>query len=151
VQSIGLPGWRSPAYISRVTQTDQRAGAGEFPGGGRAWRTAAIVTAINALTSAGFSAAGLMATFGGTNPSARVFAMYAAARSLPLAAATLWLVYVRSIRELGAMAILLGVIQACDALVGLWQHDVSKTLGPAVFAVATFAAARALLPRAVSS
>lgn len=109
------------------------------------------MTAINALTSAGFAAAGLMAALGTNNASARVFAMYAAARSLPLAVATLWLVYVRSIRELGAMAFVLAVIQACDALVGLWQHDLGKTLGPAVFAVATFAAARSLLPRAASS
>jgi len=39
----------------------------------------------------------------------------------------------------------MALIQACDAPVGCAQHDIGKTLGPAVFALATLAAARALL------
>jgi len=117
---------------------------GRALGNGGAWRIAAVVTAINALTSAGFSLAGLFTALPTDDAAAKVFAMYAAARSLPLAAAVLWLIYARSIRTLGHVAIIMAAIQACDALVGIVQRDLGKTLGPAVFAIATLAAARSL-------
>jgi hypothetical protein len=114
-------------------------------GGGKAWWAAAVMTAINALTSAGFSIAGLVSVVPQGNETARVYAMYAAARSLPLAAVVLALVFARSTRALAALAIVMGIVQACDALIGVAQHDLSKTLGPAVFAVLTLAGVRALV------
>ena len=144
--------WRSlPRYVElralhelRLPSVEPNVNIGRAHGAGGTWRIAAVVTAINALTSAGFSLAGLVTTLPSNNASAKVFAMYAAARSLPLAAAVLWLIYARSIRTLGHVAIIMAAIQACDALIGVVQHDLGKTLGPAVFALATLAAARSL-------
>jgi hypothetical protein len=114
-------------------------------GSGRAWSGAATMTMVNATTSAGFSLAGLFSQPDTGSQSARIFALYAAARSVPLLIAVLWLVAVRSVRELGALAAVMSGVQACDAVVGLVQHDPGKTIGPAMFAVATAVAARVLL------
>jgi hypothetical protein len=128
--------------VSSVEQTTDR---GRSRVRGRDWWIAASVVMLNALTSAGFSVAALSAALASHDESAQVLAMYAAARSLPLAAAVLWLVRARSVGTLGGLAIVMAVIQGCDAFVGLAQHDLGKTLGPAVLALATFASARALL------
>jgi ABC-type transport system involved in cytochrome c biogenesis permease subunit len=106
------------------------------PAGAR-WWAAAAMTAVNALTSAGFALAGVVATLPGPSASARSFALYAAARSVPLAIAVLALVALRATRPLAALALTMALVQACDAAIGVVQHDVGKTLGPAVFAVAT--------------
>jgi hypothetical protein len=71
---------------------------------------------------------------------AKAFAMYAAARSLPLAGVVVWLVVERSTRRLAAVALVTGLVQAGDALVGMVAvHDPAKTIGPAVLALATLA------------
>jgi hypothetical protein len=114
-------------------------------GSGRAWSGAATMTMVNATTSAGYSLVGLLSVPMPSNESARIFALYAAARSVPLALAVFWLVAVRSVRALGTLAAVLAGVQACDSVVGLIQHDPGKTIGPAVFAVATAVAARFLL------
>lgn len=91
---------------------------------------------VNALTSAGFATAGLVTASG--DP----FALYAAARSLPIAAVVIGAIATRA--RLVAFAVLLAIIQACDALVGIAQRDAGKTIGPAVLAIATAFAARRL-------
>ena len=144
LRDFSLSAWTRLAYSCGVSPSDRRTEEEQLEASGRVWWAAAIVTVINAFTSAGFSVAGVIATLPSSNPSARVFAMYAAARSLPLAAAVLWLVRVRSTRTLGTLAFVMAVIQACDAVVGFAQHELGKTLGPAVFSVATFAGALAL-------
>lgn len=110
-------------------------------GTGSAWGIAAGVTAVNALTSAGFSVAGLLAPLPAGQEGAHVFAMYAAARSLPLAVGVLWVIAARSVRGLWALAWVMAAVQACDALIGIVQGDASKTIGPAVLALATAGAA----------
>ncbi|WP_163865111.1 hypothetical protein [Myxococcus eversor] len=117
---------------------------------GRRWWIAAGVTSGNVLTASGFAILGLVAPAviaadGNDSASARVFAMYAAARTLPLAAAVLWNVLARSTRGLGVLAVVAGLMQACDALVGISMNDAGKTFGPAILAVATFVCARWLL------
>ncbi len=112
--------------------------------GGAAWWAAAAMTAVNALTSAGFSIAGLVSVPPG-NEAARIASMYAAARSIPLALVILGLISARASRPLTALAIVMAVVQALDAGVGLAQHDAAKTIGPAVFATLTLAAVRTLL------
>lgn len=116
-------------------------------GNDRKWWTAAIVTAGNALVSAGFAVAGLLTTT--TQAAAHLFALYAAARSLPLAVAALLFVARRASTELRAMALILVLVQTSDALVGLAGHDAGKTAGPAVLAVLTLLTRRWLpLPSA---
>jgi hypothetical protein len=114
-------------------------------GSGRAWAGAATMTMVNATTNAGYSLVSLLSVSVPADHSARIFALYAAARSVPLAVAVFWLVAIRSVRGLGTLAAVLAGVQACDAVVGLVQHDAGKTVGPAVFAVATAVAARVLL------
>ena len=100
---------------------------------GRRWWLAAALSSVNALVSMGFSIAGLVAS------SSDVFARYAAARSVPLAIVTIVFVLRRASRELAGIALVLGLVQASDALVGIASHDVGKTLGPCVIAILTLA------------
>ena len=116
----------------------------ELRGGGARWWTAALVGVANGLTSTGFSVAGLASTAGlPRGDAARVYAMYAAARALPLAALAIALTARRARSAMLLVSGLLGVIQLCDALVGLAQGDIGKTLGPTVVGLVTLAAVAA--------
>jgi hypothetical protein len=94
-------------------------------------RFVSIVTAINVLVATGFSIAGVVTA----RDAAQVFAMYAAARAVPLAAFALAAIYKRSVPALVLLGLLAGVIQLADAAVGLVQHDAGKTVGPLVLGV----------------
>ena len=110
-------------------------------GSGVRWWTAALVGVANALTSSGFAIAGLASTAGlPRDDGARVYAMYAAARTLPLAVLAITLMARRARSAMLVVSALLGVVQLCDALVGLAQADVGKTLGPTVVGLLTLVA-----------
>ena len=102
------------------------------------------ITAINVLVACGFSIAGLVAPqamlpVGSTSTEAsRIFAMYAAARAIPLAIVALAVIYKRSALGLLTLGILAGIIQLADAGVGLYQHDIGKSVGPLVIAILQF-------------
>jgi hypothetical protein len=109
-----------------------------------ALRAASLVTALNVVVACGFSVAGLLSASAifpsGTSPTtaSEVFAMYAAARTVPLAIITLATLGRKSwILPLGTLA---GAAQLLDAGVGLFQHDVGKTIGPLLIAVLQFLA-----------
>jgi hypothetical protein len=109
-----------------------------------ALRVASLVTAINVVVACGFSVAGMLSPSAilppGETPTAssQVFAMYAAARTVQLALITLATLGRRSwLLPLGTLA---GVVQLLDAGVGLFQHDVGKTIGPLIIAVLQFLA-----------
>lgn len=104
-----------------------------------ALRIASLVTAINVIVACGFSIAGLVSPSAilpsGSSPTmaSQIFAMYAAARTVPLALITLSALGRRSwILPLGTLA---GIVQLLDAGVGLFQHDVGKTIGPLLLAI----------------
>jgi hypothetical protein len=97
---------------------------------------AVVVVLANALTASGFAIAGLVLA----GPAS--YSGYAAVRTFVLAGAALWCVARR--RSLAGLAVVLGAIQAGDVLVGIAERDLGKALGPAAFALATFAAARRL-------
>lgn len=103
------------------------------------WWAAAATTAASALISAAFASTGLVSVLRTDDGTAKAFAMYAAARSLPLAGVVVWLVLERSTRRLATVALVTGLVQAGDALVGMAVHDPAKTIGPAVLALATLA------------
>jgi hypothetical protein len=103
-------------------------------------RIASLVTAINVLVASGFSIAALVspksilpAGYAPTEASF-IFAMYAAARSIPLALMALIAIYKQSEAALLILATLAGFIQLLDAGVGLLQHDPGKAIGPLVIA-----------------
>src|SRR3982074_426424 len=103
-------------------------------------RIASLVTAINVLVAGGFSIAGLVSPKSmlpaGYAPTEApfIFAMYAAARSIPLALMALIAIYRQSEAALLILGALAGVIQLLDAGVGLLQHDPGKVIGPLVIA-----------------
>jgi len=109
-------------------------------------RIASLVTAMNVLVAAGFSIAGLVspksilpASYIPTETSL-IFAMYAAARSIPLALITLIAIYQNWEPAVLILGILAGFIQLLDGGVGLLQHDPGKSIGPLVIAVLQFSA-----------
>ncbi len=107
-------------------------------------RIASLVTAINVLVAAGFSIAGVVSPksilpVGYTPTEASfIFAMYAAARTIPLAFMALIAIYQRSESALLILGTLAGFIQLLDAGVGLLQHDLGKSIGPLVIAAFQF-------------
>ncbi|CAE6771487.1 hypothetical protein R69658_03645 [Paraburkholderia aspalathi] len=97
-----------------------------------AFYVCATITSINALVSAAFSLAMVIG-----QPAVHIAAMYGVARSVPLAIAALIAFAMRSRSGVTVLALLLGSIQACDALVGWFSHDVMKTIGPVTLAALT--------------
>jgi hypothetical protein len=104
-------------------------------------RLASAITALNVLVASGFSIAGLFKTeyvlpTGSVQTQASlIFAMYAAARTLPLAFMALAAIYRRSPSSLKVLDLLAGFIQFADGAVGLYQHHLGKTIGPLVIGV----------------
>jgi hypothetical protein len=107
-------------------------------------RLASLVTAINVLVAGGFSIAGLvnptsiLPTGASPTEASFIFALYAAARSIPLAVIALIAIYKQSKAALLILGTLAGFIQLLDAGVGLAQHDLGKTIGPLVIAALQF-------------
>jgi hypothetical protein len=102
---------------------------------------ASALTALNVVVASGFSIAGLIKPElilpAGATPTdaSAVFAMYAAARTIPLALMTMVAIYKRSASALLVLGLLAGIIQLVDAAVGLYQHDIGKTVGPLFLAI----------------
>ena len=118
------------------------------------------VTILDVLVASGFSLAGLIHPGAVLPASAEptvgsaIFALYAAARTIPLALAVLAAAYRSETRILVALGLLAGVVQSLDGLIGIAQHDPGKTIGPFVLAALQFRAARVLsrrLPAAVQA
>ena len=109
-----------------------------------AMRIASLVTAINVLVAGGFSIAGLVSPESilpaGSAPTdaSFIFAMYAAARTIPLAVIALIAIYKRSKSALLILGTLAGFTQLLDAGVGLLQHDLGKSIGPLAIAAFQF-------------
>jgi hypothetical protein len=105
-----------------------------------AMRIAALITLLNVVVASGFSIAGLvrpeLIVPAGTTPSgaSAIFAMYAAARTLPLAAAVILAIVMGSPAALLVLGSLAGVIQCLDAIVGTLNGDLGKTIGPLALA-----------------
>ena len=102
---------------------------------------ASALTALNVVVASGFSIAGLIkpelvVPIGATPTDASaIFAMYAAARTIPLALITIVALYIGSASALFVLGLLAGIIQLVDAAVGLLQHDIGKTVGPLFLAI----------------
>ena len=102
---------------------------------------ASALTALNVLVASGFSIAGLikpklvLPTGATPTDASAIFAMYAAARTIPLALITIVALYNGSASALFVLGLLAGIIQFADAAVGLFQHDIGKTVGPLFLAI----------------
>jgi hypothetical protein len=110
------------------------------------YRLLSLVTAINVLVSGGFAIVGVAAPAaiappGATpNGASSVFALYAAARAVPLAVLTFAAVYRRDASALLAFGSLAAVIQFLDSGIGLMQGDAGKTIGPLIIGLLQIAA-----------
>jgi hypothetical protein len=110
----------------------------------RAMRLASLVTAINVLVASGFSIAAIIrpqylvpADSVPTNASL-ILAMYAAARTIPLALFALGAIYKKATPALLILGSLAGAMQLLDAGIGLFEHDLGKCAGPLFIAVIQF-------------
>ncbi len=110
----------------------------------RAIRLASLVTAINVLVASVFSIAAifrpqfLVPTESVPTEASLLLAMYAAARTIPLALFTLGAIYKQATPALLILGALAGTMQVLDAGIGLFEHDLGKCAGPLFIAVLQF-------------
>ncbi len=102
------------------------------------------ITTINVLVAAGFAIAGLIrpdfVAPGTQTESSRIFALYAAARTLPLAVITIAAMLGGPLIAIIWLGTLAGVVQLVDGYVGMMQKDPGKTWGPIAIGVLQFVA-----------
>ncbi|HTJ58795.1 MAG TPA: hypothetical protein VL418_14685 [Devosiaceae bacterium] len=107
-----------------------------------------VITVANVLVAAGFAATGIARPEaiapGDNSQQTRIFALYAAARALPLAFVTIVAVVLNATEAVIWLGVAAGITQLADAAIGLKQRDFRKTFGPVVIAVLQLAAFAAL-------
>jgi len=110
----------------------------------RAIRLASLVTAINVLVASGFSIAAiirpqyLVPVESVPTEASLLLAMYAAARTIPLALFALGAIYKQATSALLILGALAGTMQLLDAGIGLFEHDLAKCAGPLFIAALQF-------------
>ena len=110
----------------------------------KAMRLASVVTAINVLVASGFSIAAiirpqyLVPAESVPTKASLLLAMYAAARTIPLALFALWAIYKQALPALALLGALAGAMQLLDGGIGLFEHDPGKSAGPIFIAVLQF-------------
>ena len=110
----------------------------------KAMQVASVVTAINVLVASGFSIVGIIRPQylipAGSVPTqaSLILAMYAAARTIPLALFALWTIYKQALPALALLGALAGAMQLLDAGIGLFELDLGKCAGPLFIAVLQF-------------
>jgi hypothetical protein len=110
----------------------------------KAIRLASLVTAINVLIASSFSIAAIIRPQylvpGESVPTeaSLLLAMYAAARTIPLALFALGAIYKQATPALLILGALAGAIQLLDAGIGMFEHDLAKCAGPLFIAVFQF-------------
>ena len=110
----------------------------------KAIRVASVVTAINVLVASGFSIVGiirpqyLVPVESVRTQASLIFAMYAAARTIPLALFAFGAIYKRAAHALLILGALAGTMQLLDAGIGLFERDPGKSGGPLFIAVLQF-------------
>ena len=109
----------------------------------KAMRLASVVTAIDVLVASGFSIVGIIRPqylVAGSVPTqaSLILAMYAAARTIPLALFALWAIHKQAVPALVLLGALAGAMQLLDAGIGLFEHDLGKRAGPPFIAVLQF-------------
>jgi hypothetical protein len=107
----------------------------------RQWLFMTIITVVNVLIATGYSVAGIL------NPalmlpkniivneSAFIFALYAGARTIPLAFLSLIVIFKRYKASIITLGLLAGCIQFFDGFIGIYQRDIFKSGGPFFIAI----------------
>jgi hypothetical protein len=94
----------------------------------------ALVTIASALISTGFCIDALS-----SSGDAHINALRAAGRSGSLALASILAAFMRSRAALVVVSFTMTLVQASDAVIGASNHNTSRTVGPALIALATLA------------
>lgn len=108
------------------------------------WTCLCLLTAVNVLLSTGYCIAGVIAPQtilpAGvvSNEAAFIFALYAAARTIPLAALVLYAIITQKRAAIIILAVLAGLIQFLDGFIGIYEQDLQKSAGPFALALAQF-------------
>ena len=109
-----------------------------------AMRLTSLVTAINVLVASGFSIAAIFrpeaVVPAGSIPTeaSLLLAMYAAARTIPLALFALAAIYKHATSALLILGTLAGAMQLLDAGIGLYERDLATCAGPLFIAALQF-------------
>jgi hypothetical protein len=107
-------------------------------------RLASLVTALDVLVACGFSIAAiirpqyLLPADAAPTEASLLLAMYAAARTIPLAWFVIRAIYKQATTALLILGPLAGSVQLLDAGIGLFEHDLGKCAGPLFIAVLQF-------------
>ncbi len=107
-------------------------------------RLASLVTALDVLVASGFSVAAIVApkllvpAASVHTEASLILALYAAARTIPLALFALTAIYKRATSALLVLGALAGTMQLLDAAIGLYERDVGKFAGPLFIGVLQF-------------
>jgi hypothetical protein len=110
----------------------------------KAFRLASLVTAINVVVASGFSIVGiirpqyLVPVESVPTQASLLLAMYAAARTIPLALFTLGAIHKQATHALLILGALAGAVQLLDVGIGLFEHDIGKCAGPLFIAILQF-------------
>src|SRR5271163_161468 len=110
----------------------------------KAMRLASVVTAINVLVASGFSIVGiirpqyLVPVESVPTQASLLLAMYAAARTIPLALFVLWAIHKQAAPALLILGAVAGTVQLLDAGIGLYELSPGKCAGPLFIAVVQF-------------
>ncbi|MHB9295521.1 hypothetical protein PilKf_01267 [Pillotina sp. SPG140] len=103
-----------------------------------------IITAINVLVATGYSIVGIVKpelmlpkNIILTNASF-IFALYAFARTIPLAVITIFSIIKQKISYIFILGFLAGCIQCIDGFIGIYQKDIGKSGGPFVISFLQF-------------
>jgi len=110
----------------------------------KAIRLASLVTALNVLVASGFSTVGivrpqyLVPAESVPTQATLILALYAAARTIPLALFALGAIYKRATNALLILGALAGTMQLLDAGIGLFEHNLGKSVGPLIIAALQF-------------
>src|SRR5580658_7933414 len=110
----------------------------------KAIRLASLVTALNVLVASGFSIVGivrpqyLVPAESVSTQATLILALYAAARTIPLALFVLGAIYRQATNALLILGALAGIMQLLDSGVGLFEHDLGKCAGPLFIAALQF-------------
>ena len=97
---------------------------------------ASLVTAIDVLVASGFAIVAiirpqwLLPAGSVLTQASLIMALYAAARTIPLALLVLAAIYRRSVSGLLILGTLAGTMQVLDAGIGLFDRDLGKCVGP---------------------
>ena len=110
----------------------------------KAIRLASLITALNVLVASGFSIVGivrpqyLVPAESVPTQATLILALYAAARTIPLALFALGAIYKQATNALLILGALAGAMQLLDSGIGLFEHDLGKCAGPLFIAALQF-------------